>query len=113
MLRKKLPLASVEAPAMPPVPVSTAEVAVRDVPLYFEEMGTIVPHQTAEVKPQVSGLLTGMHFKEGEWVEKGHLLYTIEEAPYAIKVQEAEAQLAQNMANLEQRRKKTRSLQKS
>lgn len=90
----------------PPVPVRTAEIAVRDVPLYFEEMGTISPSQTAEVKPQVSGLIKEVHFKEGEWVEKGDLLYTIDEAPYAIKVQEAQAQLSQNLANLNNAKKK-------
>src|SRR5579883_1503097 len=82
---------------MPPAPVSVAEIAVRDVPLYFEEMGTIAPNQTAEVKPQVNGLITGMYFKEGEMVKKGELLFTIDEAPYAIKVREAESLLMQNL----------------
>ncbi len=90
----------------PPVPVRVAEVAVRDVPLYFEEMGTITPAQTAEVKPQVNGLIKEVHFKEGQWVEKGELLYSIDEAPYAIKVQEVQAMLSQNIANLSNARKK-------
>ena len=90
----------------PAVPVTTAEVAIRDVPLYFEEMGIVTPYQTAEVKPQVNGLITSVHFQEGQWVEQGELLYIIEEAPYSIKVQEAEAQLAQNMANLQNAKKK-------
>lgn len=91
---------------MPPVPVSTAEVSLRDVPLYFEEMGTISFNQTAEVKPQVSGMITGMYFKEGELVDEGSLLYTIDDAPYAIKVKEAEAMLFQNLASLHNAEKK-------
>ncbi len=90
----------------PPVPVRLVEIVVRDVPLYFEEIGTITPFQTAEVKPQVNGLIQEVHFKEGEWVEKGDLLYTIDEAAYAIKVQEVQALLAQNLANLNNAKKK-------
>jgi multidrug efflux system membrane fusion protein len=90
----------------PSVPVRTAAVEVRDVPLYFEEMGTITAYQTAEVKPQVKGLILAVHFTEGEVVEKDALLYTIDDAPYVIKVQEIEAQLTQNLANLGNARKK-------
>jgi len=91
---------------LPPVPVRTAEVVVRDVPLYFEAMGTIASFQTAEVKPLVNGLITGVHFKEGALVTTGDLLYTIDETPYSIKVQEAEAQLSQNLATLSNAQKK-------
>ncbi len=90
----------------PPVPIRTAEVIVRDVPLYFEAMGTIAAFQKADVKSYVSGLITGIHFKEGELVKAGDLLYTIDEAPYKIKVQEVEAQLSQNLATLINAQKK-------
>src|SRR5437899_10438561 len=86
-------------PALPPVPVCTHEVMIADVPLYFEAMGTIASFQTAEVKPQISGMITGIHFKEGDWVEKGSLLYTIDEASYEIKVKEAQAIHSQNLAH--------------
>lgn len=91
---------------MPPVPVRMADVAVRDVPLYFEAMGTITPFQTAEVKPQVSGLIKAVHFTDGASVEVGDLLYSIDDASYAIRVQEAEAQLSQTLANLNNAKKR-------
>ncbi len=100
---------SKEAPKpfeMPPVAVQTATVEMRDVPLYFEAMGTIKPSQAAEVRPQVKGTITGIHFTEGEWVEKGQLLYSIEDASYAIRVREAEAMLQQDMAHLKNEQKK-------
>jgi multidrug efflux system membrane fusion protein len=90
----------------PPVPVHTASVEVRDLPLYFEAMGVIRPSRTAVVKPQVSGIIKEVHFTEGEWIEEGALLYTLEEAPYGIRVQEAEAQRDQNLAHLDNVRKK-------
>lgn len=92
-----------EAPA---VPVQIASVEVRDVPLFFEAMGVVKPAKAVEVKPQVSGFVKEVHFTEGQWVEQGDLLYTLEEAPYAIRVQELEAQRDQNLAHLGNARKK-------
>lgn len=95
-----------QAPQLPPVPVRIEEVLVKDVPLFFEAMGTITPYQIAEVKPQIQGLITAIHFKEGQEVKKGDLLYTIDPIPYEIKVKEAEALLLQNLANFNNARKK-------
>ncbi len=91
---------------MPPIPVQTAQVEVRDLPLYFESIGTIKPFQSAEVKSQVSGMITGIYFTEGQLVKKGALLYTIDEAPYEIRVREAEAMLLQDKAHLQNEQKK-------
>lgn len=92
-----------EAPA---VPVQVAEVEVRDVPLYFEAMGVIKPSRSAEIKPQVKGMIHKVHFSEGEWVEEGALLYSIEDTAYSIRVQEVAAQLEQNLAHLNNAQKK-------
>jgi membrane fusion protein, multidrug efflux system len=91
---------------MPPVPVETADIEMRDVSLFFEASGTVKPARTAEVKPQVNGLIQEVHFTEGEWVEEGTLLYSIEDVPYAIRVQEQQAQLAQDQAHLNNAKKK-------
>lgn len=90
----------------PPVPVHTAPVEVRDIPLHFEAMGVIRPSRTAVVKPQVTGIIQQIHFTEGEWIEEGALLYTLDEAPYLIRVREAEAQRDQTLAHLDNARKK-------
>ncbi|MGC2596446.1 MAG: efflux RND transporter periplasmic adaptor subunit [Rhabdochlamydiaceae bacterium] len=90
----------------PPVPVQTADIEVRDVPLFFEAMGVVKPAQTAEIKAQVDGIIKVVHFSEGEWVEEGALLYTIEDARYAIRVQELEAQMKQDAADLNNVKKK-------
>ncbi|MES2198561.1 MAG: efflux RND transporter periplasmic adaptor subunit [Chlamydiota bacterium] len=90
----------------PPVPVQTAKVEIRDVPFYFEEMATVVASQIVEIKPQVSGVINEISFQEGSFVEKGDLLYVIDTGYYAIKVQEAEAQLLQNLTHLNNAQKK-------
>jgi membrane fusion protein, multidrug efflux system len=91
---------------MPPVAVETAQVKKQDVALFFEEIGTIKPYQVAEVKSQVAGMITEIHFQEGSLVEKGSLLYTIDETPYKIRLHEAEAVLMQNRAHLKNKQKK-------
>jgi membrane fusion protein, multidrug efflux system len=90
----------------PLIPVQTATIEIRDVPLFFESMGVVKPCRTAEVKPQVNGIIKDVHFTEGEWVQEGDLLYTIEEASYAIRVQEQMAQLSQDLAHLSNAKKK-------
>jgi len=90
----------------PLVPVHTAHSVVRDVPLFFETIGTVQPHQAVEVKSRIHGTITGVHFTEGQWVEKGDLLYTIEEDSYAIKVQEMQAHLLQDQTHLKNAQKK-------
>lgn len=80
----------------PVVPVHAVEVKNEDVPLYFESLGTLKPAVTVEIRPQVSGMLQAMHFSEGQFVKKGSLLFSVEPKPYLIRLQEAEAQLAQN-----------------
>ncbi len=91
---------------LPPVPVQTAEIETRDVPLFFESLGVIKSSRTAEIRPQVSGMIKEVHFKDGQWVEEAALLYTIDDAPYAIRVQEQQSQLSQDLAHLNNAKKK-------
>lgn len=91
---------------MPAVPVHAAAIEVRDLPLFFEAIGVVKPASAAEIKPQVLGLIKQVHFTEGEKVEEGALLYTLDEAPYAIRVREAEAQRDQTLVHLAAAQKK-------
>lgn len=90
----------------PAIPVITEEVKVVDVPIYFESIGTLKAALKVDIRPQVSGMLNLLHFTEGQPVDKGDLLFSIDSQPYEIRLQEAEAQLAQNKAALEIARKK-------
>jgi multidrug efflux system membrane fusion protein len=91
---------------LPSIPIHAAPIEIRDFLLHFETIGSIKPFRTAEVKPQVSGLITKVHFTEGQRIQEGDLLYTIEPASYAIKVQEMQAHLAHNLAYLKNVQKK-------
>lgn len=88
------------------IPVRVSEVLEQDVPLYLESLGTLKSTHFVEIRPQVNGLLLQIQFTEGETVEQGHPLFIIDPQPYQIKLQEAEAQLAQDRAALTVSQKK-------
>lgn len=80
------------------VPVLAETVKTQDVPLFIESIGTLKSSGWVEVRPQVSGMLAESHFKDGQMVQKGDLLLTIDPQPYVHAQQEAEAQLTQSQA---------------
>jgi multidrug efflux system membrane fusion protein len=83
------------------IPVLTAIVAQRDVPVWLEGLGNVSAFYTVTVKPQVGGQIVAVLFKEGQRVKKGDLLVQIDPRPFAIALQSAQAALARDQANLE------------
>lgn len=76
--------------AMPP-PVEAAEVISRKIRQWREFSGRLVAVESAEIRPQVSGLIETVLFKEGEKVEKGQPLFTIDPRPYQAALDAAQA----------------------
>lgn len=74
--------------------VDVAAVASRAVTEWQQYSGRLEAVERVEIHPQVSGLLTAVHFKDGSLVRKGDLLFTIDPRPFAAEVARAEAQLA-------------------
>jgi RND family efflux transporter MFP subunit len=61
----------------------------------FEDFtGRLEPGQVVEVRPQVSGVLLKVHFKDGEAVKKGDLLFEIDPRAFQAEVDQAEANVA-------------------
>jgi len=56
--------------------------------------------QTADIRPQVSGLIREIAFKEGGEIKKGDLLYQIEDAPYIAAVEQAKAAISKAQASV-------------
>lgn len=86
-------------------PVAPAAVTVETVTeaeaAYYEAYpGTVVALDEVELRPQVSGYITGIHFKDGQHVQKGQLLYSIDQQAYEANVNQAQANLAVAQANL-------------
>jgi multidrug efflux system membrane fusion protein len=82
------------------IPVLTAEVTARDVPVTLEGLGTVAAFYTVTVKTQVDGRIDRVLFKEGQQVKKGDVLVQIDPRPFAIQLETARANLARDAANL-------------
>lgn len=97
-------LASASAPlaATPPpaVPVVTAPVRVRDVPVTLIGLGTVQALNTATIRSQVTGLLQTVNFVEGQRVQRGDTLAQIDPRPYQAKLAQTQAQLGHDQAQL-------------
>jgi membrane fusion protein, multidrug efflux system len=74
--------------------VDVAEVAQRDVTDWKQYSGHLEAVEHVDIRPQVSGVLTAVHFKDGSLVRKGDLLFTIDPRPFEAEVARAQAQLA-------------------
>lgn len=90
-----------KAPAQrPPVPVALAQSVARDMPLELKAIGRVEPLSTVSVTARVSGQLRQVHFKEGDQVKTGQVLFTIDPRPYQAALDQAKANLARDRANL-------------
>ena len=90
-----------EAPAAPPPPsVGVVSLKVESAPLISELPGRISAAETAEVRPQISGIIRKRLFAEGAYVKAGQLLYDIEDAPYQAALAQARGNLARAQASI-------------
>ena len=90
--------ASVAPAALPQVVVSKPLVRALESRLGF--LGQFSAVEQVELRAQVGGTLTGIHFKDGDIVHKGDLLFTIDSRPYEIRLAQANAQLDTARARL-------------
>ena len=87
-----------KAATQPPVPVTVATVVSRDLPVQVKAIGNVEAYKTVQIKSLVEGQLVGVHFKEGQDVEKGQLLFTVDKAPFVAALHQAESSLARDEA---------------
>jgi len=78
---------------MPPATVTVSTPLLREVDTRIGFLGQFSPVDRVELRAQVGGTLTEIHFKDGQIVHKGDLLFVIDPRPYEIKLAEATAQL--------------------
>jgi membrane fusion protein, multidrug efflux system len=83
-----------------PRPVQTGLVVEKDVPMYVDSFGTLSAIQEVDIKAQVTGKIKAVHFKNGDEVKKGDLLYTIDPSEYDAQAKKAQASLDQSAADL-------------
>ncbi len=89
-------------PTGPPTPLVTiVQASSQDVPRYLDEIGKNAAYESVTVTPQVGGRIIERHFRDGENLRKGQLLFVIDPRPYKAQLDSAQATLAQNKAALD------------
>lgn len=86
-----------DTPAVAAMPTPTVEVAaplIRNVTEWDDFIGRFEASKSVEVRPRVSGAITGVHFTDGAIVRKGQLLFTLDPRPFAAALAEARASVA-------------------
>lgn len=83
-----------QAAATPLVTVGVAAPLSRAVTQWDDYAGRFAPSQTVEIRPRVSGSVTAIHFRDGDYVQKGQLLFTIDQRPFLAAMAEARASTA-------------------
>ena len=84
----------------PPVPVGVAAVKQRDFPVYLTGLGSVTAFNTVSLKTRIDGQITQVNFVEGQDVKEGELLIQIDPRPYQVALEQAQANLQRDEAQL-------------
>jgi len=93
-----------ETQGLPPdysAPVTAAPATLATVPVQVHAIGNVEAYSTVSVKAQVAARIEKAYFTEGKDVRKGDLLFTLDRQPFDVALQQAEANLAKDQAQLE------------
>lgn len=83
-----------QADAPPPPNVTVSQPLQRAITEWDDYTGRFEASQAVEIRPRVSGQLTGIHFRDGDVVQRGQLLFTIDQRPFLAALNEARARAA-------------------
>ncbi len=76
-----------------PVPITLATATKGSIGVYLDAIGTVTPVYTDTITAQVTGVITAVHFREGQTVHKGDPLVDIDARPYQAQLEEAQGTL--------------------
>src|ERR1700747_454893 len=82
------------------VSVAVAPVKKQDVPVYLSGLGSVTAFNTANIKSRVDGQIMKVNFREGQEVRQGELLIEIDARPFEVQVEQLQAQLFRDQAQL-------------
>jgi multidrug efflux system membrane fusion protein len=81
-----------------PVPVSVSPVLQQTIPVEVSGIGNAEAYSSVPVKSRIGGELKKIHFREGQEVRAGDLIFTIDPQPYEAALKQAQANLARTSA---------------
>jgi multidrug efflux system membrane fusion protein len=93
---KKTDAAKMKRDRVVPVVISTVE--EKTVPVQLAAIGNVEAYATVAIKARVTGELKEIHFREGQDVSQGSLLFTIDPDPFVADLKKAQANLAKDIA---------------
>jgi len=82
----------------PSIPVMVAKVTQKSMPVTLEAIGSVEAYSTVLIRSQIAGQLLDVHFKDGDFITKGQLLFTIDSSLYDAALAQAQAALAHDKA---------------
>src|SRR5579864_6792750 len=82
------------------VSVAVAQVQQQDVPVYLSGLGSVTAFNTANIKSRIDGQIMKVNFREGQDVHEGELLIEIDARPYQVQLEQMQAQLFRDQAQL-------------
>lgn len=85
----------------PAIPVTAGIARAQDVPIYAQGVGTVQAINTVNVKTRVDGTIMQSYFTQGQEVKQGDKLFLIDPRPYQATLDEAKADAAKDVAQLE------------
>ena len=90
-----------EPKGAPAVPVTTAAVSSKSIPVRIHAIGNVEPYTTVAIKARVDGQIVGVRFKEGDEVRAGAVLFEIDARPFEASLKQAQANLLKDKALLD------------
>ncbi|MFJ3076730.1 efflux RND transporter periplasmic adaptor subunit [Pseudomonas sp. NPDC087029] len=97
--------AHLQRPAAAGEPVAAVAVAVQDVPVYIDALGTVTPSRSVSVSTQVNGILATVEFQEGQAVRQGQVIARIDDRAIKAQLAQARGVLAHDQAVLDNARR--------
>ena len=85
-----------------PVPVTLATAQRGSIGVYLDAIGTVTPVYTDSITAQVTGVITAVHYREGQYVRKGDSLIDIDARPYEAQLAQAQGLLERDQNTLAQ-----------
>lgn len=101
----------VKQAAAPGVPVTVAKVESKTMPVRLTAIGNAEAYATVAVKARIDGQIDKAYFREGQDVNQGDLLFQLDPRPLRAQLQQAEAKLAGDRAQLQNARAKDQRYQ--
>jgi multidrug efflux system membrane fusion protein len=93
------------------VPVDAGAVIQKAMPMTIDVIGTAEAYSTVAVHAQITGELTSVNFKDGDDVQNGQVLFTLDRRPLEAALQQMEANLERDVAQLANARSQLRRYQ--